>query len=151
MLSIPPTVETRQRTPFSLTTPAQTRSTPWPCGCSSYCCVLGKSGGRATEPILRCCCRISFTTMSNKNASKKRRKPGIWYRTTRAHVLRPATKVYLATVRETANSSASNYIFNFQRRGLPTRRARKMLWLYHYTHGSAPRKPYLPCKIMDRY
>ena len=46
--------------------------------------------------------------------------------------------MYLTTVQETANSSACNHIFNFQRRGPPRRRARKLLSLCH-THGSAPR------------
>ena len=57
------------------------------------------------------------------------------------------SKMYLTTVQETANSSACNHIFNFQRRGPPRRRARKLLSLCH-THGSATRSPYLPCQIM---
>ena len=39
--------------------------------------------------------------------------------------------MYLATARETANSSAWNHIFYFQRRGPPRRRARKLLSLCH--------------------
>ena len=40
-------------------------------------------------------------------------------------------KIYLATVQETANSSAWNHIFNFRRRGPPRRRARNLLPLCH--------------------
>ena len=50
-------------------------------------------------------------------------------------------------VRETANSIAWNHAFNFQRRGPPRRRPRKLLSLCH-THGSSPRNPYLPCQIV---
>ena len=41
MLSLPPTVETRQTTPCCFTTPTQTRSRRWPCYCNSHC-ALGK-------------------------------------------------------------------------------------------------------------
>ena len=54
---------------------------------------------------------------------------------------------WLRTVQKTANSSAWNHIFNFQGRGPPRKRARKLLLLSH-THESAPRNPYLPCQIM---
>ena len=53
MLSLPPTVETRQRTPFALTKPTQTRTTRWPAFAATTC-VFGKSSGRATERILHC-------------------------------------------------------------------------------------------------
>ena len=53
---------------------------------------------------------------------------------------------YLATVQETAKSSAWNDIFNFQRRGPPRRKVRNLLSLCH-THGSPPRSPYLPCQF----
>ena len=49
-------------------------------------------------------------------------------------VLKQQFKIYLATVQETANSSAWNHISNFQRRGPPPRRARKLLSLCH-THS----------------
>ena len=51
-------------------------------------------------------------------------------------VRREHQKIYLATVQETANSSAWNHIFNFQRRGPPRRRARKLLSRC-CTHGTA--------------
>ena len=55
--------------------------------------------------------------------------------------------MYLVTAPETTNSSAWNHIFNFQRRGAPRRRARKLVSLCH-THGSSPRSPYPPCQIV---
>ena len=53
MLSLALTAEPRQRTPFALTTPTQTRST---LGLllQQLRCPLGKSTGRATEHILHC-------------------------------------------------------------------------------------------------
>ena len=141
MLSLPPTVETRQTSPFSLTTPTQTRSTRWPCYCS-ICCVLGKSSGRATEHILRCRCRpTSYQNSIPKNVSKNRRKSGIWYivhhtsiRRVRVPALSTAANNVLGYSTRNRNSSAWNHVFNFQRRGPCRRRARKLLSLCH-THG----------------
>ena len=64
----------------------------------------------------------------------------------RAPARSTAGKKYLAALQETTNSSAWNHIFNFQRRGPPRRRARKLLSLCH-TLWSAPRSPYLPCHL----
>ena len=60
MLSIAPTVETRQRIPFSRSTPTQTRSTRWPWYCRSYL-VLGKNSGRAAlvpQPLCLLCLNV---------------------------------------------------------------------------------------------
>ena len=40
--------------------------------------------------------------------------------------------------------------FQFLRRGRDEGRSRKLLSIYH-THESAPRSPYLPCQIVDRW
>ena len=47
--------------------------------------------------------------------------------------------------KETADSSAWNHIFRFQRRGPPGRKVRKLMSLRH-THGSAPKSPCPPCQ-----
>ena len=57
-------------------------------------------------------------------------------------------KKYLATVQETAKSSAWNHIFKFRRRGRHGRSSRKLLPLCH-PHRSAQRSLYLPCQITN--
>ena len=130
MLSLPATVETRQRIPVSPTTPTQPRSTRWPCHCSSYCCacVLGQEQRQSNGPysIYAAAAELRATKMPLKNVSKKRRKPGIWCHTSTSSCTKNiyVAGTYLASVRETANSSAWNHIFKFQQRGPPRRRAR---------------------------
>ena len=120
--------------------PAETPITRWLCYYSN-CCVLGQSSGRATEHILHCCCRATYELQKNTFFN--------WYYCTTCQLLLllHQQKIYLAAVQKTVNSSAWNQFFNFQRRGPPRRRARKLLSLCH-THGSALRNPYLPCQII---
>ena len=55
----------------------------------------------------------------------------------------------LATIQETAISSAWNHIFHIQQRGPPRRSARKLLSRWH-TRRSASRSPCLPWQPMDQ-
>ena len=119
---------------FSPDAHADTYSTGWPCHCIS-CCVLGKSSSRATEHILHCCCCRATSYQNIIKKTNKRRKPGIWCHTSTSLLFLQQQKTCMATVQETANSSAWN-IFIFQRQGPPRRRARKLLSLCP-THGSA--------------
>ena len=66
-------------------------------------------------------------------------------------LLRQHSKIHLATVQRTANSSAWNHILKLRRGGPDERKSQKLLSPRH-THGSAPRSPYyLPCQIIDQW
>ena len=134
MLSLPWPVETLQSTPYSLTTPTQTRSTRWPCYCSNYLCSWQErrqsNGAYSTLLLLS----YELPNYHKKNSSKNEGNLAYEYELL---LFLQQQKVCSATaVKETANPSAWSHIFNFQRLSPPRRRARKLLSLCH-THECA--------------
>ena len=86
LLSLAPAVETRQMTPFSLTTPTQTRSTRWglAIAVATTAVFLERAAGEQRVNLHCCCLRPTSyqnNTIKNVSINRKRRKTGIWYHT----------------------------------------------------------------------
>ena len=128
MVSHALTVETRQRTPFSLKTPTQVYAL------ASLLQQLRRSWNEQWES------NRAYTTLMLQSYDPPKYPPP-------QNVSK--NEGSLATIQETAISSAWNHIFHIQQRGPPRRSARKLLSRCQ-TRRSASRSPCLPWQPMDQ-
>ena len=81
--------------------------------------------------------------------ARAREPIGVQHNVIHSSLLVLQQKINMPTVQETAVFCAWNHCCKLDRRCPPRTRARKQLSLRH-THGSAPRRLYLPCQIVDQ-
>ena len=103
--------------------------------------MLGKSSGRATEHVLRFCCRAKPSITFKKPILKKIPRKLVRVCTS-IFIFPQKPKIYSAPAQEnqiqTPGTILFSTIFKLQRRGPSGSRARKLLRLCH-RHGSPPR------------